>query len=645
MTPRLGLFPKLLIAFTLVLLPVLGLLVSSYRTNLANHETAILEGQTLTAQAVAGEIDATFDGAFGLAWAIAGNPLAREMDPRRLDPLLRRLVTQYPAFEAVGVFDAQGRNRGYGHPTLSPEPRFSIGDKAHFRAAMSTNAAAISAVFPLRRPAGVMGFAAAVPVRDEQGRPIGVVSVGVTAAQLAKRFEEARLQPGQIISLADPTGRLAFHTTRRSLTPAESESYRQLAPLRSALAGIPTSGAYLSPLTSEARLGAFVPTLRSQWAVIVGIPREVALAPAHERLRRDLLAFGGILLLSGAIAALLGRLLTRPIHALEEAARALGQGDLGRRAGIATGDELERVGAAFDEMAERLQVRDEALRESEARLRALSEDLERRVAERTRQLEALNAELEGSRAQLEVQFAQLKALDTVKGNFVSSVSHELRTPLTSIMGYAEFLEDGVAGPLTEDQRAFVTQIQAGTIRLQTLVDDLLDFARIDAGTFKLRLEHADLRSKVLEAVESLRPQAETSGLRLNVVVPETPVELDFDAQRVGQVVINLLTNAIKFTPAGGTVRLALTQEAAGVRCEVADSGVGIAAEDVPRLFQRFSQVGVQHRGTGLGLSISKSLVEAHGGEIGVRSAPGEGSTFWFTLPASPTGSFGGEIAA
>jgi signal transduction histidine kinase len=166
------------------------------------------------------------------------------------------------------------------------------------------------------------------------------------------------------------------------------------------------------------------------------------------------------------------------------------------------------------------------------------------------------------------------------------------------------------------------------------VDDLLDYARIEAGTFTLQLEEADMVAKVAEIVESLTLQAKEVGLKLTTALPDEPLALRMDAQRVGQVLINFLTNAIKFTPAGGAITVRLLPEADQVRCEVADTGPGIPEADRTRLFQRFTQLenGQKKGGTGLGLSIAKALVEAHGGAIGVDSASGEGSTFWFTLP-------------
>jgi len=232
----------------------------------------------------------------------------------------------------------------------------------------------------------------------------------------------------------------------------------------------------------------------------------------------------------------------------------------------------------------------------------------------------------------------IRKLDKLKGDFVNSVSHELRTPLTAIRGYAEFLEDEIGGPLSMSQQEYVQRIMQGTDRLQRLVDDLLDFARMDAGTFTLRCQEADLGRQVREIVESLRPQAQEAQVSVEAVLPDLPLAAPMDPQRITQVLANMVSNALKFTPQEGRIVVSAFAEGDHLRCEVADTGIGITPEDVPRLFQRFSQMDAGSRkigGTGLGLSISKALVEAHGGAIGVRSEVGKGSTFWFTLPLEP----------
>jgi signal transduction histidine kinase len=233
---------------------------------------------------------------------------------------------------------------------------------------------------------------------------------------------------------------------------------------------------------------------------------------------------------------------------------------------------------------------------------------------------------------------QLAEADRLKHEFLAAASHELRTPLTSVLGYAEFLEDGLGGKLTPEQDEYVAQIKRGGQRLRRIVDEMLDLARVQAGTFQLAPAPAELGAVVREEALALLPQARASGVDLVAVVPEEPLAALVDAPRVGQVVQNLVANAIKFTPAGGRVRVSLRRDPAGCRVEVEDTGIGIDPAHVPKLFQQFYQVETgtrrSHGGAGLGLTIAKALVEAHGGAIGVDSRPSQGSTFWFTLPVT-----------
>ncbi|MNS43235.1 Non-motile and phage-resistance protein [compost metagenome] len=271
-----------------------------------------------------------------------------------------------------------------------------------------------------------------------------------------------------------------------------------------------------------------------------------------------------------------------------------------------------------DELAERIQ-----------ELTRLKESLEARVEARTTDLAA-------ERDRLKTANEDLRTLENLKTTFVNAVSHDLRIPLTGIMGYAEFLEEELEGPLTEAQQAYVAHILDAARRMASLLNELLDYARMEAGQFTVEPRAVDFAGLLEQAAATFYPAFERKRLRYTAELPAFLPEVHADPERVVQVLSNLLSNAAKFTPEGGAIaaRARLMPERAVLYIEVTDTGVGIPPEDLPHLFERFFQThaGKTAGGTGLGLSISKTLIEAQGGDMGATSQPGQGTTLWFTLP-------------
>jgi PAS domain S-box-containing protein len=374
--PRLQFHAKLLLAFIAVLLPVLGLLIADFVSDMRRTQQTILDAQSMTARAIAMQAAESFDAAIDFGWAIANDPLVQTMDPTVLDAHMQALARHSPLYDSIGIYDATGLSRGWGNLHQPSEPRLRIADRPYFQKVMATNAPVISEVVELRRPQRT-GMLASVPVRGPDGRPMGVVNVVMRTDLLQQRYSTARLQPGQSLFLADPKGRLAFHTELPSLTYGQSSAFFSFEPLATALAGQHLQlDQFTCPLSQDVRLGAFVPTPRYPWAVGVTTPRDVALAPLYSWLQTKLLVFTGLLLLSTAMAALLARHYARPVRQLQAMAHALGRGDMEQRVHIRTGDELEKLGHAFNEMAAQVhqrQVEVDALRaEAEHHARQLA---------------------------------------------------------------------------------------------------------------------------------------------------------------------------------------------------------------------------------------------------------------------------------
>jgi len=233
---------------------------------------------------------------------------------------------------------------------------------------------------------------------------------------------------------------------------------------------------------------------------------------------------------------------------------------------------------------------------------------------------------------------ELRRTETVRREFVANVSHELRTPVASLKALVETLEDGaLADP--EAAREFIGRMHVEVDGLAQLVEELLELSRIESGRVALRLRPADLASVVQTATERLRPLAERQGVKLVLQPPDTLPPVSVDPERIQQVVANLVHNAVKFTPPGGTISVGVQQRGRDAAVVVADSGIGIPPELLDRLFERFYKADKARAsgGTGLGLAIAKHLVQAHGGRIWAESAgEGRGATFIFTLPPLPT---------
>jgi signal transduction histidine kinase len=232
--------------------------------------------------------------------------------------------------------------------------------------------------------------------------------------------------------------------------------------------------------------------------------------------------------------------------------------------------------------------------------------------------------------------ARLSELDRMKDTFLSMITHELRTPMTAMIGLAENLEAGVYGPLNEPQTETLHKIIESGGRLRQLVNDLLDLSKMEAGMMRLQREPLDPRTLVEAVIHQLESFAEVGGVKLlNRVGYDLP-EVDCDGQRVEQVLTNLLSNALKFTPPAGTVTINATTQEQFVVFTVADTGCGIAPEAQAHIFDKFIQLHPNRddrtKGTGLGLAIVRHLVELHGGTVSVESEVGQGSRFSFSLP-------------
>jgi len=473
--------------------------------------------------------------------------------------------------------------------------------------------------------------------------------------------------------------------------------------VREALAGRAGIAVRRSRTVGEEFLYGAVPMVRDGAAVMrLAEPLEAVERIADSLTRVSAGAASSAVLVSIVVLLAVGERFARRMRRLRVVARRIGEGEAGVRAPETPDDDLGQLGRALNEMRGELDQRLEALRrERDDRERILSHmsdgvalldgaDRVVHVNDRFRTLLALperpapgspfaarvrvpelaemmaEARLEGRTIERELKpwttrtgsaratvtplggvapgpvllvlhdLSHSEALQRLRQDFVANVSHELRTPLTSLRGYAETLLEGGLEDV-EHRESFVRTIRDGAVRLQALVEDLLALAELERPDVTLRRESFDLRLVAEELVRGSRPLAERAGLTLDLE-PGGPVPVEADRLRIEQAIANLLDNALKYTERGG-VSVAVGLEDGRAWVEVRDSGAGIPAEDLPRIFERFYRVDKarsrEKGGTGLGLSIVKHAVQLHGGDVSVRSRIGEGSVFRFDLPRSP----------
>jgi signal transduction histidine kinase len=233
--------------------------------------------------------------------------------------------------------------------------------------------------------------------------------------------------------------------------------------------------------------------------------------------------------------------------------------------------------------------------------------------------------------------ARLGEIDRLKDEFFTGISHDLRTPLAAIRWSADLLHGGALGPLTPKQLRLAETIQSSSRRLLALAGQIVELGRLRAGRLHLDLHPTGLGDVIGQAVDEVRPLAERGQLRLEVEVPDDLPPAAADAERVHQIVVNLLANAVRFTPPGGRVSVSAAREGAEVAVRVADTGVGIPADLLAKIFDPYEQAHHGRGGSGVGLTMVRGLVEAHRGRVWVESEEGRGSCFTFTLPlAAPT---------
>jgi signal transduction histidine kinase len=241
--------------------------------------------------------------------------------------------------------------------------------------------------------------------------------------------------------------------------------------------------------------------------------------------------------------------------------------------------------------------------------------------------------------EIEEKSGLLEVANRHKSEFLANMSHELRTPLNAIIGFSEVLLQRMFGELNPKQDEYLQDVLSSGRHLLSLINDILDLSKVEAGRMELELDRFDLPQALQDTLVLVRERAVRHGIDLHLEVDDRLGPLVADERKIKQVLLNLLSNAVKFTPEGGRVEIGAVPTDGGVEISVADTGIGIAAESQELIFEEFRQVGGdsahKREGTGLGLTLARKFVELHGGRLWVKSQPGQGSTFTFSVPERP----------
>ena len=493
------------------------------------------------------------------------------------------------------------------------------------------------------------------PIYLPGGEFKGIIGADITIEDLRKNIMTTRFnEPGAYAFLVNDRGKLIAVSTKGATdfgfdnpTDISSGNYK-LTPLSSLISEILKKGKGQKTVNigGESKILLFAPVPATGWRLGFVIPLKEISASAdvltNTKINRQINLLITRLLVTGLVMFLLAivtsilmtRRITIPIYGLIKGAQKLGSGQLDHKIKVLANDEIGVLAETFNNMALRLkehildlQQKTKMQGELNEQLNDLNRTLEQKVVERTRELKLTNESLQQANE-------RLSKLEESRRILIANVSHDLRTPLTAIQGYIEALRDGVATDEDTKSRYFDI-IHKWTLNLARMVDDLLLLSKIQAGQ-KLNRQKVNCFLFFRQLGEMVAPEVMKAGLTFDLQISATLPELELDEQQIGRAFYNLIHNAIKFTPAGGEIIVEVNGMDDKLKFTVKDTGIGIPAEDLPLIFNRFFRGGQGKSrtgpGAGLGLAITKEIVEAHGGTIELITSSERGTIFSIQLP-------------
>ena len=605
MTSRGSLFRKYVVYFVALVSTALIVsgLVGLYFTY-QESKTARLNLQREKAEAAATRIETYVkEIEHHLGWVRLPQVGAASPEERRIEYL--KLLRQVPAITDASLVDQTGReqlrvsrlgmNVAGSDADLSQSPKFveARNGKTYF-----------SPVYFRKETEPYMTIAVA-----GLGEAAGVTVAEVNLKFIWDVISRIRVGSKGFAYLVDSRGHLIAHPDiSQVLQKTDLSSLSQVKAARGKAASDVKRVMVARNLQGDEVLIAYASIAPLSWHVFVEQPLAEAFAPLYSSLQHTALLLLAGLALAAALSLLLAGHMVTPIRAIQAGAARIAAGKLDQRIEVRTGDELETLASEFNNMAKQL-------RESYA-------SLERKVDERTREIQSKSRELE--------------LANRHKSEFLANVSHELRTPLNAIIGFSEVLQERMFGDINEKQAEYLEDIHSSGKHLLSLINDILNLSKIEAGRMDLDLSRFDLREALNHSLGMVRERASRHGIALALELTPDVGDWVADERMFRQVMLNLLSNAVKFTPEGGKVSVRAVRTDARVEIAIADTGVGIAEDHLGVIFDEFRQVGTDQlkksEGTGLGLALTRRFVELHGGTINVKSEIGKGSTFVFTLP-------------
>jgi signal transduction histidine kinase len=613
--PHISLTVRLIILVLIAVCP--AILIQAYNEyELRKARSADIRQQVVQITKQFGEeIGELREGARQLLLALAQLTPVKLQDGAACSELFARLASQYANYSLLAAADTEGRIFCSSRPLAYS----SVAEQPFFKRAMARDGLAVGNYWA--DPAsGRRMIHFALKFEQGDGRPAGVVFAGLDLVWLSEHLKERGLSPTSSILIADREGNIIS----RLPNPEALVGKNMRKSHEAIMDGDTTGWEEARGVDGVTRIFGYVPPALPphDFFLSAGQSKAEAFAAIDSATARGiaLIVFG---LLAATCAAILGgrRFLQEPISGLLRFATEWRNGNYDSRVQVRSpGSEIGHLGATFNAMADALAARYAAQKRAERELRELNAHLESRVEERT--IELANA-------------------NRAKSMFLANMSHELRTPLNAVIGFSEMIHREVMGPLgVPAYKEYGQYIHESGSHLLALVEEMLDLAKVEAGKLEIQRVPTQPGALLADSLAMLGPIAEAGKVELVTEGdPSSWPELEGDPVKLKQVFVNLLGNAIKFTPAGGRVTVSGEAGNGELRVCIRDTGIGMREEDIPLVVQPFYRVNSvldsRHQGAGLGLPFAKSVVELHGGTLAIDSVLGSGTAVTISLPLVP----------